>query len=319
MPESLEPVLSANRSAITILDGGMSRELVRIGAPFRQPEWSAFALIEAPEMVRQVHAEFAAAGADVITTNTYAVVPFHIGEERFREKGRDYADLAGQMAREAVAEVSAKTGRSVKVAGSIPPVFGSYRPELFRADEAPEIIRVLVEGLFPHVDLWLAETQSSLAEVRAIRAALGDDPRPFWISFTLNDDDEHTANVVAGIEEPRPRSGESLAEIVAYARETNVAALLFNCSEAEIMEAAIHRVKELDPELPVGVYANAFVPETKKMAANTGLCDIRDDLTPETYLAFARQWADAGASIIGGCCGIGTEHIAALESMRSEV
>lgn len=303
---------------ITILDGGMSRELVRIGAPFRQPEWSAYALIEAPEMVRQVHAEFARAGADVITTNTYAVVPFHLGEERFWAQGRDLANVAGQMAREAVAAETAGTGRTIRVAGSIPPVFGSYRPDLFREAEAPEILSVLIEGLRPHVDLWLAETQSSLAEIRAIRAALGDDPRPLWVSFTLNDDDEHTANVLAGTEEPRPRSGESLAEIVAYAQEVGVAALLFNCSEAEIMEAAIRQVKALAPELEVGVYANAFVPETKKLAANTGLCDIRDDLTPEAYLAFARQWVAAGATIIGGCCGIGTAHIAALQELRGE-
>lgn len=305
-------------SPITILDGGMSRELVRIGAPFRQPEWSAYALIEAPEMVRQVHAEFARAGADVITTNTYAVVPFHLGEERFWTQGRDLANVAGQMAREAVAAETAGTGRTIRVAGSIPPVFGSYRPDLFRAEEAPGILSVLIEGLRPHVDCWLAETQSSLAEIRAIRAALGDDSRPLWISFTLNDDDHHTANVLAGTEEPRPRSGESLAEIVAYAREAGVAALLFNCSEAEIMEAAIRRVKALAPDLEVGVYANAFVPETKTMAANTGLCDIRDDLTPEAYLAFARQWVAAGATIVGGCCGIGTAHIAALREVSGE-
>ena len=306
---------STPRPPVTILDGGMSRELVRIGAPFRQPEWSAYALIEAPETVRQVHAEFAAAGADVVTTNTYAVVPFHVGEERFWTQGRELANLAGQMAREAVAGVAAETGRAIRVAGSIPPVFGSYRPDLFREAEAPEILSVLIEGLRPHVDLWLAETQSSLAEIRAIRAALGDDSRPLWISFTLNDDDEHTANAIAGAEEPRPRSGESLAEIVAYAREAGVAALLFNCSEAEIMETAIRRVKALAPDLEVGVYANAFVPETKKMAANTGLCDIRDDLTPDAYLAFARQWVDAGATIVGGCCGIGTAHIATLAAL----
>ncbi|MGC4192772.1 MAG: homocysteine S-methyltransferase family protein [Thermomicrobiales bacterium] len=312
-PEATSP---ESLAAITILDGGMSRELVRIGAPFRQPEWSAYALIEAPQMVKQVHAEFAAAGADVITTNTYAIVPFHIGQDRFWTQGRDLANLAGQLAREAVAEAMAETGHARKVAGSIPPVFGSYRPDLFRPEDAPDILTVLIEGLSPHVDIWLAETQSSLAEIRAIRTALGNDPRPFWISFTLDDDDEHTANAIAGTEEPRPRSGESLAEIVAWAQEAGVAALLFNCSEAEIMETAIRRVKDLAPNLEVGVYANAFVPETKKMAANTGLCDIRDDLTPKAYLAFARRWVDAGATIVGGCCGIGTAHIARLREVR---
>jgi S-methylmethionine-dependent homocysteine/selenocysteine methylase len=75
------------KKPLTILDGGMSRELMRLGAPFRQPEWSALALIDTPEFVEQVHREFLAAGADVITTNSYALVPFHIGDERFATAG----------------------------------------------------------------------------------------------------------------------------------------------------------------------------------------------------------------------------------------
>ena len=69
------------QQAMVILDGGMGRELQRSGAPFRQPEWSALALSEAPEAVVGVHAAFIGAGAQVITSNSYAVVPFHIGEE----------------------------------------------------------------------------------------------------------------------------------------------------------------------------------------------------------------------------------------------
>ena len=57
-----------------ILDGGISRELIRLNAPFRQPEWSALALIETPDIVRQVHSDFATAGADIVTTNSYALV-----------------------------------------------------------------------------------------------------------------------------------------------------------------------------------------------------------------------------------------------------
>lgn len=59
---------------ITLLDGGMGRELKRMGAPFQQPEWSALALFEGPDFVRRAHAAFIAAGAEVITTNSYAIV-----------------------------------------------------------------------------------------------------------------------------------------------------------------------------------------------------------------------------------------------------
>lgn len=92
---------SAAAAAITLLDGGTGRELKRIGAPFRQPEWSALALMQAPHYVRQVHDRFIAAGSSVITTNSYAIVPFHIGQEIFDSDGSRLATLAGSLARDA--------------------------------------------------------------------------------------------------------------------------------------------------------------------------------------------------------------------------
>ena len=82
----------------TVLDGGMGRELMRIGAPFRQPEWSALALTEGPDRVVEAHRNFIAAGAEVITTNAYAVVPFHIGADRFDAEGLALARTAGHLA-----------------------------------------------------------------------------------------------------------------------------------------------------------------------------------------------------------------------------
>lgn len=151
-----------------ILDGGMGRELQRRGAPFRQPEWSALALSEAPQAVEDVHAAYIASGANVITSNSYAVVPFHIGEARFTAEGQALAALAGELARRAVQA----SGKAVRVAGSLPPLFGSYRPDLFDANRASELLAPLVNGLAPHIDLWLAETQSSTVEARTIHAGL---------------------------------------------------------------------------------------------------------------------------------------------------
>ena len=84
-------------TGVTLLDGGMGRELKRIGAPFRQPEWSALALIEAPDFVAQAHRAFIDAGADVITTNSYALVPFHLGEDRFVAQGEKLADRGCEL------------------------------------------------------------------------------------------------------------------------------------------------------------------------------------------------------------------------------
>ncbi|HEX6120989.1 MAG TPA: homocysteine S-methyltransferase family protein [Dongiaceae bacterium] len=293
----------------TILDGGMGRELHRMGAPFKQPEWSALALMLEPDTVKTAHRRFVEAGADVITTNSYALVPFHIGEERFKADGRRLADLAGLAARKAATGVS----HVAQVAGSLPPLFGSYRPDLFDERRAPQIIQPLIDGLLPHVDLWLAETQSCIAEARFAKQAVAGDERPFWVSFTLEDDN-------ADLARPKLRSGEDVAAAVTTMLELGVDAVLFNCSQPEIMEGAIDAARAVNEahgfKARIGVYANAFAPQRGDEGANEAISDIRPDLTPARYAQFAREWRQRGADIIGGCCGIGPEHIAALRVMK---
>jgi len=290
---------------LLILDGGTGRELARLGAPFRQPEWSALALMEGPNFVSAVHRGYAAAGADVITTNSYALVPFHIGDDRFAAEGAALAALAGQLAR---AEADA-ADHAVLVAGSLPPVCGSYRPDLVDLDRARPIVATLVAALEPYVDHWLAETLSSLVEAELAAAETRATGKPLWLSFTL--EDEHPGA------ESALRSGESVTLAARAARDLGAAALLFNCSQPEVMLGAVEAARaELGPDSPIriGVYANAFPPMAADAEANSALCPIRADLTPAGYARFAAQWEAAGASILGGCCGIGPEHIAQLRA-----
>ncbi|WP_353230450.1 homocysteine S-methyltransferase family protein [Novosphingobium sp.] len=288
---------------ITLLDGGTGRELKRIGAPFKQPEWSALALIEGPEFVARVHQSYVDAGADVITTNTYAVVPFHIGEERFAAQGHDLAALAGSLAR----GVADSAPRQVAVAGSLPPVCGSYRPDLVDIDRARPILAVLVAALAPHVDHWLAETLSSLSEAELVAELTAPSGKPLWLSFTL--DDTHPGAIA------RLRSGESVTDAALLAQKLGAQAVLFNCSQPEVMADAVHAARAATG-LRIGVYANAFPPQPEEATANAVLLDIRADLDPAGYGAFAQSWRDAGATILGGCCGIGPEHIAALHTLN---
>jgi S-methylmethionine-dependent homocysteine/selenocysteine methylase len=82
------------------------------------------------------------------------------------------------------------------------------------------------------------------------------------------------------------------------------------------MAAAVEtarRVRDaMHVKLDIGAYANAFPPQPPDADAAGGLDPIRADLTPERYTEFARSWQSQGATIIGGCCGIGPEHIACL-------
>jgi homocysteine S-methyltransferase len=99
-------------------------------------------------------------------------------------------------------------------------------------------------------------------------------------------------------------------------------ALLFNCSQPEVMADAIKAGRaELDafttqhgaaPPM-IGVYGNAFPQMDKNYeGANANIHQLREDITPENYLHFARHWAEIGADIIGGCCGVSPDHISLL-------
>jgi S-methylmethionine-dependent homocysteine/selenocysteine methylase len=274
---------------------------MRIGAPFRQPEWSALALFDGPDWVVQAHTNFIEAGAEVITTNSYAIVPFHIGDERFAAQGRQLAALSGELARRA----ADATGRPVRVAGSLPPLFGSYRPDLFDVDAAPSVIDPLVEGLTPHIDHWLGETLGSIAEAREVRAALdrAGSSLPLWISFTL---DDHAPGTL--------RSGEPIDEAVAVALDLGAEAVLFNCCQAETITAAMTiAARRTDGRAAIGGYANRFVDShTSSGEANAQISAFRDDLDPASYGEFVDRWIETGATVVGGCCGMEPAHIALL-------
>ncbi|CAH6814516.1 Homocysteine methyltransferase [Vibrio chagasii] len=291
---------------LTILDGGMGRELKEIGAPFSQPLWSAQALIEAPDFVSQAHQNFVDAGAEIIITNSYACVPFHLGEELFAQRGFELAALSGELAR-AVAD---QAPQAVKVAGSIPPPFGSYRPDLFKVEQAASIIQTLYDAQEPNIDLWLVETLCSIQEFESIHTVLKQSTKPCYYAFSLEDTKGDSASI---------RSGESVKEAVKLACQSNATGIMFNCSVPEVMDQAIIDTKqvmvELGQDLEIGVYANNFAPISSEHEANDMLQEMRE-LNGQGYLAYAKRWHELGANIVGGCCGIGPKHIQALADWK---
>ncbi|MEE2997019.1 MAG: homocysteine S-methyltransferase family protein [Pseudomonadota bacterium] len=291
----------------TIMDGGMGRQLQRSGAPFRQPEWSALALMEDPSYIRKVHNVFIEAGAEIITTNSYAVVPFHIGDHRFAERGEELLTSAGMIAREAA------NGADVTVAGSVPPVFGSYITSGFDATEAKAILGLFRDYLLPHVDIALAETISTYTEAVAFLDVFESCGKPVWLGISV-EDLQHEPG------QPKLRSGEQLDAIFRLVKDRGVDALLFNCSKPEAMGDAVERAGEVLTDLcPIGVLPNAFAGIDTGCFSNETLNQIRPDLTPSVYGRFVDAWLDMGASIVGGCCGIGPEHIAELKCIKSKV
>ena len=284
----------------TLLDGGMGRELQRRGLIEPATIWSGSALIDHPETVRDIHVAFIAAGADVITTSNYGIVPSLLAMEGMADRLDELTDTAVTLAREA----RKKAGVPVRIAGSLPPLDTSYRPDKVGApDEIAEVYGHIAGRLARGVDLLICETMSSADEALGAARGAATTGLPIWVAWSLDD----AAN-------GRLRSGETVTDALAALDGVAVEAYLFNCCMPEAVTRALPELRAAT-SARVGAYANAFVPlPADYVMGAEGGHPIRGDMSPATYTDLARGWRAAGADIIGGCCGIGPDYIAALRA-----
>ncbi len=284
-----------------LLDGGMGRELWHRGVEVPATIWSANGLIAAPDVVRDIHRDYITSGADVMTTNTYSVVRGALASEGIEDRFEELTTLACQLATDARNAAS----RNVLIAGSLPPLQESYRPDLVgELDAMLPLYSEQVSLMAPWVDVFLCETMSSIAESLAAATAARETGKPVWVSWTL---DDHNPT--------RLKSGEPIADAVKSLAHLNIAAILFNCCMPETITAAMPLLVETS--MPgIGGYANTFTPPPPDWTLEEeGVLGLRDDLDPASYAGFASDWLDAGASIIGGCCGTRPAHIATLHQL----
>ena len=286
-----------------IMDGGMGMELKKRG--FGGEHWSASALIDAPHAVRDLHEDYIQAGAQIILTNTYGTIRRRFSESDVTDRFTKLNVLAGELA----CQARDNTNPDVLIAGSLPPYFGSYRPDLTHdANRIEPMYREQASLLAPYVDLFICETMSTADEARGAVSGAAATGKPVWVSWTVSDN----ANC-------RLRSGESLAEAWAALDGLPVSGLLLNCSSPEAIGAAMPELASLS-DWPVGGHGNAFggIPQGW-FGKNDGLEVLgkRDDLNPDGYAAVVADWIKSGAKVVGGCCEIGPEHIARLRDLIS--
>jgi S-methylmethionine-dependent homocysteine/selenocysteine methylase len=284
---------------VILTDGGMGQELIRRSQSPPTPLWSGRVLMDEPELVRALHVEFIRAGARVITINSYGATPERLAREGFGELFEPLQKRALDLAWEA--RDAAGGEDEVLIAGCLPPLFGSYHPQLtISFEETLGIYRRIVAEEAERVDLLLCETMASAEEARAAAMAATESGKPVWLAWTLADDGP-----------PRLRSGETLADAAASVADIPLAARLVNCSRPEAVGAALPELIALGG--PVGAYANAFTAVDRlEHGGSVDVLDARTDLGPDAYAALALGWADAGAAIVGGCCEVGPAHIAVL-------
>lgn len=280
---------------ITLLDGGMGQELVARSGDAPTPLWSTQVMLDHPGLVRQVHADYFAAGATVATTNTYAIhhdrlVKFGL-DDRFNALHRQASDEAK------AARAAHGAGR---IAASLGPLVASYRPETHPPHaESVSKYAEIAQLLAPDADLFLAETVASLAHARAVLEGALTAGKPVWLSVTVDDEDGS-----------RLRSGERVEDLAPIAAK-GAGAILANCSAPEAMAATLKVFRGFG--LPFGAYANGFQQITKEFLKDNPTVDAlhaRPEMTPALYADFALRWVEMGATIIGGCCETTPAHIA---------
>lgn len=274
---------------LLLLDGATGTELEHRGAATSLPLWSARALIEAPDLVVEIHRDYVAAGADILTANTFRTQRRALERGGLGERAEELTRFAIELARRAAGEDS--SGREIFVVGSAPPIEDCFRPDLVPGDcelsieHARHARHLAAAG----VDGILIETMNSGREALAAMRAARATGLPSLVSFVCWDG-------------ARLLSGESLRSALTRIEPACPDAVLVNCLPASNVAACLAVLR--DAKRPFGLYPNLGAPTTDG--------GLSEELEPAEFAGLASGWLEAGASLIGGCCGTTPAHTLAI-------
>lgn len=283
------------RGDVIVLDGATGTELEKRGVPMDEAAWCAAALVTHPETVREVHGDYIRAGADVIITNTFPTARHVLEPAGMGERFRELNTLAVELAKQA-REVAAES--PVYIAGSIS-TFSAHNddsrepPEKTARANYREQAEVLAEA---GVDLIALEMMRDIEQTRyAVEAAVSTG-LPVWVGFSCKRAADGTVMLWD--------EGHTLAEALAEIPQLGASLVSVMHTLVEDAGPALHEVVA-GWEGPVGAYPHAG----KFIMPNWQFTDM---ISPENFARRSREWLDLGARVIGGCCGIGPDHIRAL-------
>ena len=302
-------LLDALRNRVLLGDGAMGTRMQALPLTVEGDYWgnencTDVLSLSRPDLVREVHRGYFAAGADLATTNTFGGSPITLGEFGLADRAREINRRGGELAREAAEGFA--DGRDRWVLGSIGP--GTKLPTLGNIDydtlEAAlaEQSRGLIEG---GVDAILIETCQDTLQIKAAvngaklaRAEAGTDT-PVFVQVTV----ETTGTLLVG---------PDIATAATVVHALDVPLIGLNCGTGP-QEMAEH----------IGWLA-ANWPGLLSMQPNAGLPELVDGRThyplgPAQMASWMERFlAEDGLNLIGGCCGTSNDHIAALDAMLKQ-
>jgi len=275
------------KGELIISDGAMGTMLQARGLPggVMSELWNA----ERPEVIREIHRAYLAVGAQIATANTFGGNRPRMAEAGLAERSAELTRLGVALAREAV-------GDGAWVAGSVAPIgqlMEPYGPLTIAAAEeafAEQVVALAEAG----ADLILLETHYDAQEAAcAIRMAKAHTRLPVFCTFAFD-------------AKGRTMMGLRPAEAALRAQEAGADVVGANCGAGPAAIIAALEGMKGATNLPLMAQANAGVPRMGESAKTIW------DVTPAQMGEQARTFVSLGARIIGGCCGTGPEHIAAI-------
>ncbi|MFN8033675.1 MAG: homocysteine S-methyltransferase [Mycobacterium sp.] len=293
-------VFAASHDTVLISDGGLATELEARGNDLSDDLWSARLLVDAPDEIVAVHEAFYRAGSDIATTASYQA-----SFDGFAQRGIDRAQgerlltLSVELAKRA----REQTGGRGWVAASV----GPYGAALANGEEYRGRYGLSVAQLAdwhrPRMEVLVAaqpdvlaiETVPDIDEAEALAALVAEFGVPAWLSYT-----------VAG---EQTRAGQPLDEAFAVAAGVpEIVAVGVNCCAPDFVLNAVTVARETTGK-PVVVYPNSGEVWDGARRVWVGRPELNTDLAP--------HWVAAGARIVGGCCRVRPDEIAAMKTAIS--
>lgn len=279
-----------------LLDGATGTELTRRGVDTSLPLWSANALLteEGARVLRQIHADYLKAGAEIITANTFRTHVRALAPSGNAHRALELTKRAVEVARGAVTETPGDKARFV--AGSISTLEDCYRPDLVppddecRAEHSERIHHLVACG----VDLLLLETFNTIREAVIAAKLATISGAPVIVSF-VPDSNGHIL------------SGETLTEAAGQLLPLGVVALGVNCGTTAHLAAPLKELRAAcGSDFPLIAYGNIGYADEQVGWVNT------DAENPTVYCQHAAGWP---VKIVGGCCGTTPAHIYKLKAV----
>ena len=281
------------KDGLLILDGAMGTQLM--GSGVEPGKCNDYLNIDNPDLIVRIHSAYFKAGSDAVLTNTF-------GANKFTLARHGHSGIAGKINFAAAQNARKAAGENRYVIGDIGPTGDFLKPlGTLDGDELRAAFAEQAKGLVDGgIDGFIVETMTALDEaVIAVEAIQSVSPLPIFVSFAYG----------PGGKSYKTMMGFDVDSVVSQIIPLGVSAVGFNCGTIP-MDGYVKLTEK---------YAQALADSDTIILAepNAGLPELVGDKTvyklePREYADFARKIVDAGATILGGCCGTTPEHIKAL-------